>query len=84
MPIRPSIPRRSKVEELKRDDAEALEHFEQVREKQLRDHPPIEGADHTPAQRANATQMGNKAVAMKFLGWALGQATFRLHDEGRS
>ena len=66
-PLDPETKR--KVEELKRDDPEALEHFEQVRERQLRDHPPIEGADHRPAQRANATQMSNKAVAMKFLGW---------------
>jgi hypothetical protein len=58
-----------KVEELKRHDPGALEHFEQVRERQLRDHPPIEGGAHTPAQKANATQMGNKAVAMKFLRW---------------
>jgi hypothetical protein len=58
-----------KIEELKRDNSGALEHFEHVREKQLRDHPPIEGAAHTPAQKANASQMGNKAVAMKFLGW---------------
>ncbi len=58
-----------KVEQLKRDDPEAREHFEQVRARQLHDHPPIEGPDHRPAQRANATQMGSKAVAMKFLGW---------------
>jgi hypothetical protein len=60
-----------KVEELKRLDSEAKKHFERVREQQLRDHPPIDAAQHTPAQKANATQMGNKAVAMRFLRWPL-------------
>jgi hypothetical protein len=58
-----------KVEELKRGDSDARAHFEQVRENQLQDHLPREGGDHTPAQRANATQMANKSVAMTFLGW---------------
>jgi hypothetical protein len=66
----PWVPRRSAgFEELKRNDPEAREHFEQAREKQLRSHPPIEGGDHTPAQKANATQMANKLVAMRFLDW---------------
>ncbi len=60
---------RRKVEELKRSDSDALKHFEHVRENQLREHPPLHGGDHTPAQEANATQMGNKALAIKFLGW---------------
>jgi hypothetical protein len=58
-----------RVEELKRHDPEAREHFEQARETQLQNHPPIEGGNHTPAQKANATQMANKAVAMRFLSW---------------
>jgi hypothetical protein len=60
---------RRQVDELKLNNSEARRHFESVREDQLRDHPPLDGAHHTPAQRANATQMANKAVAMKFLGW---------------
>jgi hypothetical protein len=60
---------RRMVEQLKRSDPQAREHFERVREQQLRDHPPIEGGDHTPAQKANATQMANKAVAIRFLAW---------------
>jgi hypothetical protein len=67
MPLGAETKRR--LEELKRNDPEAREHFEQAREKQLRSHPPIVGGDHTPAQKANATQMSNKAVAMRFLGW---------------
>jgi len=61
---------RRKVEEFKRDSPDARELFERIRADQLRDHPPIDhGGDHTPAQKANATQMANKAVAMSFLDW---------------
>jgi hypothetical protein len=63
----PSMKRQ--VDGLRRNDPEARRHFEAVREDQLRDHPPLHGEDHTPAQRANATQMANKAVALEFLGW---------------
>ena len=60
---------RRKVDELKRGDPNARRHFENVREAQLRDHPPVQGTEHSPAQRANATQMADKAVAIDFLGW---------------
>jgi hypothetical protein len=60
---------RRKVDELKRIDSAAREHFELVRERQLAEHPPRGGVGHTPAQKANATQMANKAVAIAFLNW---------------
>jgi hypothetical protein len=60
---------RRRVADLRRNNPEASKHFERVRHEQLRDHPPADSADHTPAQRANATEMANKAVAMRFLGW---------------
>lgn len=57
------------VEQLKRTDPDARACFERVREQQLSDHPARDGGQHTPAQLANATQMANKAVAMRFLDW---------------
>lgn len=66
-PLPPGI--RASVEQLKREQRDARRHFMNVREQQLKEHRPRDGDDHTPAQRANATQMANKAVAMRFLGW---------------
>jgi hypothetical protein len=60
---------RRKVQDLKRNDRDALLHFERIRDKQLQEHPPRDSAFHTPAQKANAMQMANKAVATAFLGW---------------
>lgn len=60
---------RIRVEQLRRTDPDARAFFELVRERQLDEHPPRDVRGHTPAQRANATQMANKAVAMRFLGW---------------
>ncbi len=60
---------RREVEQLKRTNPEARAVFERVRDQQLTEHAPLDGTEHTPAQRANATQMGNKAVAMTFLRW---------------
>ena len=57
---------RHMVDELKRTDPEARAYFEYVRRTQLREHPPLDGEDYEAAQRANATQMANKAVAMGF------------------
>lgn len=60
---------RIRVEQLRRTNPDALAFFELVRERQLDEHPPRDVRGHTPAQRANATQMANKAVAMRFLDW---------------
>lgn len=60
---------RIRVEQLRRTNPDARALFELVRERQLDEHPPRDVRGHTPAQRANATQMANKAVAMRFLDW---------------
>jgi hypothetical protein len=66
-PLGPQV--RREVEQLKRMSPEARAVFDRVRDQQLADHAPLAGTVHTPAQQANATQMGNKAVAMAFLRW---------------
>ena len=67
IPLGPHV--RRKVEQLKRTEPEARALFERVRDQQLAEHGPLDETEHTPAQRANGTQMGNKAVATTFLDW---------------
>jgi hypothetical protein len=60
---------RARVESRKRDDPAARAYYERVRENQLEQHPPVEDGEHSPAQRANASQMANKALAMRYFNW---------------
>jgi hypothetical protein len=60
---------RQTIESLKRTDPAARARFAAVRDEQLRQHPGLNDGEHTAAQRANATQMANKVVAIEFLDW---------------